>query len=226
MMAKRRSLLVQGYYLNADGFTSNSHTLGGKCELDGAISPNSGRPLLQLAQLSTGTSELLPLAFPTPKLPLLYGWSCAISEGPLHYRVTEQRVELVGFRKGEAYDDFPYEGYPDFFPEISMQSVELTADEQAAIDVANRDGINFSTLTEELERILRPNHQIGGSPYVGAEIRLQYKCRICNGNMNFVASIGNDCVSDKRGFMGNDYAQLLYFICDTCYLICAENVCD
>jgi hypothetical protein len=156
-MAKGLELLTQGYYLKEDR-TSSAHTLGGKCELDGATSPNSGRPLLQMAQLTMESPELLPLAFPLPKLPLLYGWSCAISDGPLHYRVTDGSVEIVEFTKGVAYDDFPYEEYPDSFPKISMCSVALTAHEQAVIDRANSTGINFSTLTEDLERILRPNH--------------------------------------------------------------------
>ena len=225
-MAKGLRLLNQGYYLKENDHTSSGHKLGGHCGLDGAISPNSGRSLLQMAQLTTDSPELLALAFPLPKLPLLYGWSCAISDGPLQYRVTSGSVEIVEFRKGDAYDDFPYEDYPDFFPEISMHSVALTAHEQAAIDHANSNGINFSTLTDDLERILRPNHQLGGSPYVGTEIQLQCKCRSCGGIMNFVAAIGNNCVSDERGFMGNDYAQLLYFVCDTCHLISAENFCD
>lgn len=225
-MTRNMELLNQGYYLTPCSDGSAPHILGGKCNLGGAVSPNSGRPLTQMARLDTTAEELRPVKFPTRYLPLLYGWSCAISDGPLCYRVTENNVELVWFTEGPAYDDFPYEEYPDSFREVQVRAVELTSEEQTAINHANCNGIDFATITKELERILRPNHQIGGSPYVGSEIQLQYRSRCCDGNMNFVAAIGNDCVCDQRGFMGNDYAQLLYFVCDGCHLIRADNFCD
>lgn len=220
------SIPKQGYYLKAGDQIPSLHVIGGKCELDGAISPNSGRPLTQMARLDTTSKELHSLRFATRYLPLLYGWTCAISEGRLCYRVKENSVELVAFVEGGAYDDFPYEGYPHYFEERAAELVKLTTDEQAAIDHANIHGIKFTALTDDLDRVLRPNHQIGGSPYVGSVIRLQHQCHHCEGQMHFVAAIGNDCFGDARGFMGNDYAQLLYFLCDSCYLICAENVCE
>lgn len=218
------SLLQKGYFLEFAQGRIGPHILGGSCQLDGAISPNSGRPLMQMASLDTTSKELRAIRYPLKRIPLLYGWSCAISDSWLTYRVGERNVELIDFCTGPAYDDFPYENYPMAFGPVPVVAVRLTESQQHAIAKANRDGYEFISLDEELGKLFVPHHQIGGEPYIGHKEALVRPCRNCDGQLIFVAAIGNHNMLDGRGFMGNDLAQLLYYVCDRCHLILADNI--
>ncbi len=106
------------------------HRLFGMHSIAGAVSPNSGRPLLRLLQLDMADPRSGLNGGPGEVLPLLFSWSCAMSQSPVIYRVkSSTAVELMVYRRGKVYGDFPYSEYPTHFPERIAALVPIPATE-------------------------------------------------------------------------------------------------
>ena len=111
----------------------DGHILGGAQNIAGAVSPNSGRRLLQLAQINTADRRLELQAADFEMLPLLYSWTCDMHQGSFTYRVRPGSVELLDFQQGRAHTDFPYAGYPDAFAPQFMDLAPIDANDQKII---------------------------------------------------------------------------------------------
>jgi hypothetical protein len=199
---------TQGYYMvpAKSAPSQDGHILGGSQSIAGAVSPNSGKPLLQLAQINTADPRLELETAGFAALPLLYGWTCDIHQGLFTYRVEPDRVELLDFPQGRTYTDFPYENYPDAFAPVPMNL--------APIDAKGR-----RTDPDE------PQHQLGGTPTLMQDAVSGLKCPRCAGAMPLFAAIANDN-GTPPGFTDNPYVQVVYHLCRACWVITCYNVCD
>lgn len=84
----------------------DGHVLCGDQTFAGAVSPNSGRRLLQLSQISTADQRLELDAANFEVLPLLYSWTCDIHQGTFSYAVGRGKIDVLDFRRGQAYTHF------------------------------------------------------------------------------------------------------------------------
>jgi hypothetical protein len=207
-MTPIKSRPTQGYFMvPAKGSPSHDgHILGGSQSIAGAVSPNSGKPLLQLAQLNTDDRRLELETAKFASLPLLYSWTCDIHRSPFTYRVEPDRVELLSFQEGRTYTDFPYENYPEAFAPVPMNLAPVGAkDRHAASD--------------------EPQHQLGGTPTLMQDVEPDLKCPGCAGEMPLFAAIANDN-GTPPGFTDNPYVQVVYHLCRECWVITCYNMCD
>lgn len=221
------SLPNQGYFAvprNGPSEPPHSHLLCGRTALRGAISPNSGRPLLQLLALNTSDERLDPPRSRLTALPLLYSWTCPISEGVFSYRVTTDHVDLIVFDSGDPYEDFPYEDYPVAFPGQPVELVPLTGVEQDAILRLNTTDVPFAE-RERFADLDKPRHQVGGVPRLLQPPMDEMKCPSCGARMPFLASIANEN-GTLRGFADNDFVQVIYHLCRACVVLSCYHMVD
>jgi hypothetical protein len=217
-----------GFFLEpASENSERVHWLGGKCNLQGAYSPNSGRPLTQLASLCLGGSGISWKSEGIKRLPLLYGWSCSISEGPFWYEPNYNKIIILKYVKGVASKDFPYENYPDSFPEIQVDAKKISSAQQEIISrINNSSGDERFDLILKSPNLGRPRHQVGGAPYFVGKLGGTPSCLRCNKSMSFFASIENGNYYSLEGFWGNNFAQLVFYNCTACNIICCINISD
>ena len=113
-------------------------TIGGSCNVAGAISPNNGLPLTQHAAIRLIDSHFQIPDFDIPELHFLYSWKCNISKGDLTYRYVNGRIELLDFVEGaDDFEDFPYDDYPVVFPGISFDLVRVPESDKLLISILN-----------------------------------------------------------------------------------------
>jgi len=227
MRSNAISFSPDGYFLTSveGGEHPPLHTMGGPQSIPGAISPDSGAPLLLVATLNLRDARLHVPRTAVERLHLLYSWTCPISEGPFSYRETASGVELLQGRRGDAFDDFPYAGYPAFFPETSLALQRLTEEEQRVILKLNRREDDPIALESSFSHLAVPASQIGGEPRLLQWPLHRFECPECRRMMPLLAMIGNRNGSE-RGFTGNDFVQMLFFFCVACSVVTAENVTD
>lgn len=70
----------------------------------------------------------------------------------------------------------------------------------------------------------RPMHQIGGEPFLVGEVR-EIKCPICQIGMPFFAAISNETMYSSF-FTENDYAQVIFHLCQQCSTVAAYSLSD
>lgn len=202
----------------------DGHILCGYQNIAGAVSPNSGRRLLQLALLNTTDQRLELQTASFEVLPLLYSWTCDISQGTFTYRVGPGKVDLLDFQQGQAYSDFPYESYPDAFPPLSMALSPIDAnDQQIILQLNDRDARRASP--HQRTDLDHPRHQVGGIPRLMQDEEFSLKCPHCTSEMPMFASIA-DANGTPRGFTNNPYVQVIYHLCRACWVISCYNICD
>ena len=210
-----------GYFLEPTKRRS-PHALCGPQHIDGAISPNSGLPLLLVASLDPADTRLGISRSRTDTLHLLYSWTCGISDGDFTYRQSAQGVEILAYNKGPAHHDFPYANYPVFFPRVAVELQALTSEEQATIRQINKRGV---LLEDRSPRLAVPRAQVGGEPRLMQFPLSTCVCPVCGGSMPLFASVGNGTGS-ALGFTDNDFVQMVFFLCDTCTVVTAYDMCD
>jgi hypothetical protein len=202
----------------------DGHMLCGHQNIAGAVSPNSGRRLLQLAQINTSDPRLELASANFEVLPLLYSWTCDIHHGTFTYRVGRGAVALLDFQRGQAYSNFPYDNYPDSFPPLSMELSPISAtDQQIILELNDRDAACASPHRRTF--LDAPRHQVGGIPRLMQDEEFSFNCPVCTGEMPFLASIADDN-GTPRGFTGNAYIQVVYHLCRACWVVTAYNICD
>lgn len=221
-----RTFIQSGYFLEPTS-GAETHSVIGGFGPSSPVSPNSGRPLLQLAALDLIEMGLSPSDWVGPSIKLLYSWTCAISEGRFTYRCLEEGIQLLEAQRGDAYDDFPYPHYPDAFREVSVALVALTADEQNILRKINlSSGDEHFDLISAWPDLAIPRHQVGGEPLFLSKHAKSVFCPVCNQEMLFLASIGNKTFRDTLGFAGNDFVQVVYHVCPECRVLSARNFAD
>jgi hypothetical protein len=218
------SLPKKGYRLAKVSLDNRSfcHHLCGPTTLRQAISPNSGRSLLCLLSLDTKDTRLELDFSPEPRIELLYSWTCAIPEGDFFYRICSGSVDIISFRSGPGYADFPFANYPDSFPEIPVNLLEVSSEEEFTARLLNKKR-DFATRSKYKEFSI-PYHQIGGEP-VFVQDYVAMVCPICKEEMAFFASIGNDN-GQPLGFCDNEFVQVIYQVCKECSIFGVYNCCD
>jgi hypothetical protein len=223
-----KSIFASGHFLEpSQEFTGRKYVIGGPCDVRGAVSPNSGRALLQLASLYVAEGALELKGWPSPSIKLLYSWTCAICEGRFSYGQLEESIELIEVERGEAYSEFPYPHYPNAFREVPARLVALTNEEQASIRRINSaKGDRQFELIYNMPNLAIPRHQVGGEPYFVSPEMKSSLCPKCQKEMSFLAAIGNNSYCDSFGFTGNDFVQVVYQICAGCGVVSADNYAD
>jgi hypothetical protein len=175
-------------------------TVGGRVDLEGAVSPNNGLPLIQHASL-----RLKPDLFWIPKwtageIRFLYSWKCNIHLGDFSYRHTSDTVIVMEYQRGVdgAALDFPYADYPIAFEPVVLKVEPIPSDDQRTILALNADP-QLAYRDSQTERLAQPRHQFGGTPYL-LQGKIEAKhCIVCHEEMSVIASIGNEAYSDDRG---------------------------
>jgi len=201
------------------------HFLFGPHSIAGVVSPNSGRPLLRLLQLDMADPRLGFHGNTGEVLPLLFSWSCEISQSSFIYRVTSNTaIELMIYRRGEAYDDFPYPGYPSHFPERTAVLIPIPAPAQDAIRSLNNGSLEAADLRAEQRGLCVPRHQVGGEPFL-VQPWQSLDCPSCNRPMPFLAFVGDD-TGTPEGLTGNRFVQTCFSYCRPCRVVGARQQCD
>lgn len=215
----------QGYFLVPA--IGGPHILGGDQNLAGALSPNSGRRLLQLARISTTDPRLYLQAAEFEGLPLLYSWTCDIHRGEFTYRVDQKGIEILAYEAGSTvYTKFPYKDYPDSFAAVMMDLVPIDASEQQIIlGLNDRETRRVSESAHEGGKLDQPMHQLGGIPRLMQDEVSKRKCPRCAGQMPLFASIADDN-GTPRGFTNNPYVQVIYHLCRACWIVNCYNLSD
>ena len=135
---------------------SSPHSLCGPQSINGAVSPNSGLPLLLVASLDTTDPRLGISRLNVDTLHLLYSWTCGISDGDLTYRESVEGVEILAYTKGPLQSDFPYENYPRSFPRVDLHLEPITPEEQLTINRINRREMGSVSLARQFPRLAVP----------------------------------------------------------------------
>ena len=212
-----------GYFLESARADSR-HALCGPQHINGAVSPNSGLPLLLVASLDTADPLLGIENLKLDTLHLLYSWTCGISAGVFSYRESSKGLEIITYTKGPVQTDFPYDNFPPFFPRVGVDLKALSPDEQAIIERVNRRESGALALARQFHLTV-PRSQVGGEPRLMQWPLRTCVCPVCGTSMPLLASIGNDTGSALR-FTDNDFVQTVFFLCDTCTVVTAYNMCD
>lgn len=141
---------------------------------------------------------------------LVYCWPCEAVSHNVSYTVDG---ELVEYSPTENYDDFPYENYPQTFPEEIWY-----LHERKALPMTSPP--SFGSKRADLGE---PAHLIGGMPCVWNPIDAQ--CPKCKEAQSFLAMVGDEAPGGGT-FAGNSAVGLLYFICKNCEVVSVHQTVD
>jgi len=217
----------QGYFVDyqatAEAASDFGHYFCGPQEVGGALCPNCRKPLLRFLALDTCDSRLNLQGSPSETLSLLFCWTCNIAQERFLYRILADGVEFLRYGRGGVEADFPYEGYPIFFPGARATLRQMTAEEQHLIVLqqsnleTEADALARSEFARQRPDLSDVRHQVGGEPFLLQPFAAG-ECPDCGGEMPFLASIGNDCL-DVRGLAGEDGVQVLFQYCRRCHIV-------
>lgn len=164
----------------------------------------------------------------TAALSLLFCWTCNVAQEPFFYRVFGNgEIEILQYGQGGVETDFPYEGYPLFFPGSEAILRSVTAEEQAILNrLNNRFEMEETTsaILEQRRDLWNVRHQIGGEPFLIQGLTI-LNCPDYGGEMPFFASVANDCL-DAKGLAGYDGVQVLYHYCRPCCVVGVYQMTD
>lgn len=201
------------------------HAVCGEHAVEGAISPNSGRPLLRYFALDLRDDRLGLGSFPTQRLDLFFSWTCEISRDVFTYRIhSEDKIEILHYRPGRAYSDFPYPNYPIHFPARRFELRKVAPDEQRTISLINRKRLKSAAVHDDRPDLVRPLHQICGEPYFVNSPR-EATCPACRRVMPIYTSACDETMSD-RGFVNSNFVQVLFHLCAACAIVTAYQLAD
>ena len=179
-------------------------TIGGTCELPGAISPITGRPLLQLAAVRLEREGFWIEGWRSKGIHFLYSWICSICNGDFSYRQADGAITVLEAHRSRYPREYPpHPDYPEAF-----------------------EPRHFEFSTEPIEPTHDPVHQFGGVPIVIMQLVDPKTCVGCGADMPLAASLGDRNFSTKQGFAGNSGVQVIYWVCTSCQIVAARNYCD
>ncbi len=224
------SKLPKGFFITLSDTphsdAEKKHYFCGENNISGAICPNCNKALLILLTVDL-TDERLSLSNRFfNKLPLLFCWTCDLARYDFYYKIENEReINILYYKKGNVYDDFPYSNYPNYFPQKYARLEKISKYYQDVISKLNKDLIKYSEVLRIDSKLTSPQHQIGGEPYLLQGEIDDLACPTCNQQMPFLAAICDDN-GDQRGFVGNDYVQIIYYYCEKCNVIGAMQESD
>lgn len=221
------SLPGQGYWLriHRNHPARARHYLCGETTCVGAECPNCRKPLLTLLTLDAHDDLLLLQDTGLSHLRILFCWTCPIAQGDFCYRLGSagERIELLSYTQGPREVGFPYADYPSSFPALATFLVPLTDEEQAVLRIRNVGG-DVGEAWERNPQVDRPQHQVGGEPYL-LQNSEQRRCPRCGLPMPLFASVGDDTGSGQ-GFTQNAWVQTLVHLCRDCCVLTLYQRCD
>jgi hypothetical protein len=223
---KHRGYFVK-YSLDWKNEPNSYHYFCGKHNITGAWCPNCSKNLLLFMSIDMSDSRLEGYRAKNTIIPLLYCWTCNISQSSLYYKlISNNKIMLLEYGESGNIVGFPYSSYPEYFPGAQMNLVPITNFEQDIIHKLNSGSINqHLDLAMDLQYLAEPSHQIGGEPYLVQQELEILNCCSCDTPMQFFAAVANNC-TDRRGFVGNDYVQVIFYFCRNCDILCATQMCD
>lgn len=223
------SILEKGYFIrysaNPGSIDNPANYFCGEHNVSGADCPNCNKKLLRLFSFDAHEFPVDRLSFPFSTVGLFFCWTCNISQGDFYYKyLDDDEIKILQYEKDGVVTDFPYELYPEYFPESHIEFVEIDENVQQAVSKLNlgvEDEINFD---KQMRDLIVPKHQFGGEPYLIQPDEIK-KCPECLDEMSFLVAVGDDCLDD-RGFTGNDFVQTIFKYCPKCFAFCAYQRCD
>lgn len=229
MRGKFRTYLPQGYFIRfgkKHGETNFKHYFCGRHNIKSATCPNCQKPLLRFVKFDLSDERLHLQNSSLGELSLFFCWTCQLSQGNFFYRCLDKgEIEILEYEKGDGWDDFPYENYPDWFPGSSVELVELSPLEQEILIGLNAERLSAWT-TEQLKPELdEPSHQLGGEPYLVQKELRPLDCPQCRKAMLFFATVCDKALRNLS-FVKNDYVQVIFYICSKCQIIGAIHEVD
>jgi hypothetical protein len=142
---------------------------------------------------------------------------------PFYYQVTVGEISLIQYRIGRVQSHFPYENYPDFFPECPARLLDISASAQQILRNINSEVLVEWNELKPFVALNRPRHQVGGEPYLSQhDTEYEMICPLCVQVMPFLYGSGEDCL-DPRGMAGNELVQVLFHYCKACSVVGAVN---
>lgn len=201
-----------------------NHYLGGENKYIGADCPNCNKKLLKLIEYDLD-DPLINIGVDIKKLPLFYCWTCAVPDDDFVYKIKNEGViSILKYEKGSGFEeDFPYENYPEYFPEQSILLHKMSEDEQRSIvDYHLGSERAFYELNET--ELYSGSHQVGGYPFTFQGLH-KNKCIECKEEMLFLSTVCDDAGSG-RTFTDNCGVIVLFYICIKCKNILVNHECD
>lgn len=219
---KKGNIFIPSIY----NYRQYAHIFCGEHKILGADCPNYRKKLLRFISIDMRDPLISIDLHNINFLHLLYCWTCNISQEAFFYKLlNNNEIKITKCGNGGVTNNFPYQNYPNFFPESSGQFKPLSINQQNIIRNVNSGKIDEYDLNYDDAEICIPNHQIGGEPYL-IQKELQYiKCIECRSYMMFLGVICDKCW-DHRGFTGNDFVQVIFYFCSHCMQIAALQYCD
>jgi hypothetical protein len=163
--------------------------------------------------------------FPAGKLNFFFSWTCDISRGVLTYQIKgDTAIEILNYKDGPAYTDFPYPDYPNYFPLRLFELRKITDDEQRAISAINRKKLKGSSIHDERPDLVRPQHQFRGEPFF-VDAPRELACPSCQAVMPIFASAVDETMS-QRGFVHSNFVQMVFHLCTSCAIVSAYQLAD
>ncbi|MFH2043836.1 MAG: hypothetical protein ABIK92_01660 [Pseudomonadota bacterium] len=222
-------LQKKGYFIKylktISKHVDHGHLFCGQHNIQGAVCPNCNKQLIRFLMIDL-RDKRINISIKNKVLSLFFCWKCTLSQEKFFYKiVSDSEIKILKYKIGNPIDDFPYENYPTFFPESYLDLSELTNIEQETIKKLNSSEIDeYMDVEKKYQYLCSPQHQIGGEPYlIQKELEL-IRCCSCNNTMHLLAAIADDC-QDKRGFVGNKFVQVIFYICKKCMVIGAIQRC-
>lgn len=184
--------------------------------------PNCRAPLLLYDQFDPRDRRLGLGELGVAKVSCVFCWRCALSQAPLHYRLSaDGSVELLSFGRGAVEVDFPYPDYPRAFPRAALVLVAPAPRELDALEQI-RAGALWHDLEPDLRQLLVPRHRAGPGLAPRDET---LPCVLCAKPMDTIAVFG-DANLDPRGFSGNDNVEVRFRACPRCATLAASQSSD
>ena len=224
-----RTIIEQGYFLNfnqeIDSESKFRHEFCGQHSISGAYCPNCKKTLLRVLDIDFNDERLTFLSN-QKHINLLYCWTCNVAQDQFYYQILNpQTIKILFFGEGGAVTDFPYEDYPLFFQSRFPNLEIISKEEQTLLSKMNQGWPGISEIRKINNKLIRPQHQIGGEPQLPQGELDELICPMCKKFMPFLAMIGNDC-GHPQGLCGNDYVAVIYYYCNKCLVVGVVLQCD
>lgn len=207
---------------------SPEHLFCGPHDIDGARCPNCEKNLLRFLTLDLTDRRFSGYGINVPVVHLLNCWTCNLAQNPFIYQMQPSGgIEIIKYGRGGQATDFPYGDYPEYFPAIPPKFRQVNPRAQKALTKVNADySMDYEfTLPQNLQDLLVPMHQIGGEPYLVQKELRNLSCPACSKPLVFFANLG-DKAGDPRGFVDNDYVQMIFLVCKHCAILASYQQCD
>ncbi len=236
-----RAVPAKGYFVELSETQPGEyrHIFCGQHSIRDAWCPNCDKPLLRFLTLDLADPQL-ELNGSEERLPLMNCWTCGIAQADFYYQLrADNGISVLSCGRGEHTSDFPYNHYPEHFPQRHVQLVPMpTCIQQGLVrlnagkvsstysDAVGMPELDTDTVgrvgnappmdhpDSESDGLTIPKHQVGGQPYL-LDTYWRMRCPKCGNRMPFLASIG-DYSGTTKGFADNSFVQLLYHYCREC----------